>query len=312
MSAAEPIAPRILDEAADWLVRLHQDASEETRSACADWQRQSPQHALAWDRAERLMGHLGSLPPALAMPTLGRERQLDRRRALKQLALLLAVAPVGLAAWRTQPWQDWSADQHTGVGEQRRWPLPDGSLLTLNTDSAVDIAFTPALRLVRLLRGEIFLDALVGSRPFLVTTREGRMHTREARFNVRQDEGATRVAVLQGRVEVMPSHGAGQWLGAGESVLLSALGIASVAPSPAPDAWTHGMLMADRMPLQTLLSELGRYRRGVLRCDPAVAQLAVSGAFPLLDSNLALSMLQSTYSLRIRRVTDFWITLAAA
>ena len=63
---------------------------------------------------------------------------------------------------------------------------------------------------------------------------------------------------------------------------------------------------------QALLGELSRYRRGVLRCDPAVAQLAVSGAFPLLDSNLALSMLQATYPLRIRRVTDFWITLAAA
>ncbi|MFK8402364.1 FecR domain-containing protein [Pseudomonas sp. BGr12] len=312
MSTAEPIAARILDEAADWLVRLQQDASEENRRACIDWQRQSPQHARAWDRAERLLGHLGSLPPALAMPTLGRERTLDRRRALKQLAVLLAVAPVGLAAWRTQPWQDWSADQHTGIGEQRKLPLPDGSLLTLNTDSAVDIAFTPAQRLVRLLRGEIFLDARADSRPFLVTTREGRVHTREARFNVRQGVASTSVSVVHGRVEVAPLQGLSQWLGAGESVLLSAGSINAALPSPSPDAWTHGMLMADRMPLQTLLGELSRYRRGLLRCAPAVANLAVSGAFPLLDSNLALAMLQSTYPLRIRRMTDFWITLAAA
>lgn len=54
--------------------------------------------AYPWDRAERLMGHLGSLPPALAMPTLGRERQLDRRRALKQLALLLANGCCPMAA----------------------------------------------------------------------------------------------------------------------------------------------------------------------------------------------------------------------
>ncbi|WP_325435312.1 FecR family protein [Pseudomonas nitroreducens] len=312
MTAAEPIAPRILDEAADWLVRLQHDASEETRRACADWQRQSPQHARAWDRAERLLGHLGSLPPALAMPALGRDRTLDRRRALKQLVVLLAVAPVGLTTWRTQPWQDWLADQHTAVGEQRKLPLPDGSLLTLNTDSAVDITFTPAQRLVRLLRGEIFLDTRADSRPFLVTTREGRMQTAEARFNVRQADGATRVAVQHGRVQVSPLQGSGQWLGAGESVLLTAQSIAAMPSTPNPDAWTHGMLMADRMPLQALLDELSRYRRGVLRCDPAVAQLAVSGAFPLLDSNLALSMLQATYPLQIRRVTDFWITLAAA
>lgn len=312
MNAAEPIAARILDEAADWLVRLQHDASEENRRACTDWQRQSAQHARAWDRAERLLGHLGSLPPALAIPTLGRERTLDRRRALKQLAVLLAIAPVGLAAWRTQPWQDWNADQHTGIGEQRKLPLPDGSLLTLNTDSAVDIAFTPAQRLIRLLRGEIFLDTRADRRPFLVTTHEGRLHTREARFNVRQDNDSTRINVLHGRVEVSPLRGTGQWLDAGESVLLSAPSLSALPASPSPDAWTHGMLMADRMPLRALLDELGRYRRGVLRCDPAVAQLAVSGAFPLLDGNLALSMLQSTYPLRIHRVTDFWITLAAA
>lgn len=312
MSVAEPIAPRILDEAADWLVRLQQDASEETRSACADWQRLSPQHARAWDRAERLMGHLGNLPPALAMPTLGRERSLDRRRALKHLAVLLAVAPAGLAAWRTQPWQDWTADQRTAVGEQRKLPLPDGSLLTLNTDTAVDIAFTPAQRLVRLLRGEILLDARADDRPFLVTTREGRLHTAAARFNVRQSADSTAVSVLRGRVEVVPLQGNGQWLNAGESVRLSPLSIAAIAPLPSPDAWTHGMLMADRMPLHALLEELARYRHGVLRCDPAVAQLPVSGAFPLQDRALALSMLQATYPLRIRRVTDYWITLAPA
>jgi transmembrane sensor len=312
MSVAEPIAARILDEAAEWLVRLQQDASEDNRRACADWQRQSPQHARAWVRAERLLGQLGSLPPALAMPALGRERALDRRRGLKQLAVLLAIAPVGLAAWRAQPWQDWSADQHTGVGEQRKLPLPDGSLLTLNTDSAVDITFTPAQRLVHLLRGEIFLDARADSRPFLVTAREGRVHTREARFNVRQGDASTSVSVLHGHVEVTALQGSSQWLGAGDSVLLSSSSISAAPLSPSPDAWTHGMLMADRMPLQTLLGELSRYRHGVLRCDPAVAQLAVSGAFPLLDSNLALSMLQSTYPLRIRRVTDLWITLSAA
>ena len=41
--------------------------------------------------------------------------------------------------------------------------------------------------------------------------------------------------------------------------------------------------MADRMPLAEVLAELARYRRGLLRCDPQLARLAVSGAYPLLD-----------------------------
>ncbi|MBH9327964.1 FecR family protein, partial [Pseudomonas aeruginosa] len=78
------------------------------------------------------------------------------------------------------------------------------------------------------------------------------------------------------------------------------------------DAWTRGMLMADRMPLAEVLAELARYRRGVLRCDPQLARLAVSGAYPLLDLRRTLGMLQATYPLKVRGVTDYWISLVPA
>ncbi|MBG6388477.1 DUF4880 domain-containing protein, partial [Pseudomonas aeruginosa] len=162
MNAADEgrIPSPILDEAAEWLVRLQDSGcTDDTRQACAQWRQRSPQHAHAWERAERLLQCLGRLPPELALPTLGRERGLDRRRAIKHLALVLGGASLGLATWQAEPLRDWLADQRTGVGEQRRLTLPDGSLLTLNTDSAVDLAFDASQRLVRLLRGEIFVDS---------------------------------------------------------------------------------------------------------------------------------------------------------
>ncbi|WP_033875799.1 DUF4880 domain-containing protein, partial [Pseudomonas aeruginosa] len=162
MNAADEgrIPSPILDEAAEWLVRLQDSGcTDDTRQACAQWRQRSPQHAHAWERAERLLQCLGRLPPALALPTLGRERGLDRRRAIKHLALVLGGASLVLATWQAEPLRDWLADQRTGVGEQRRLTLPDGSLLTLNTDSAVDLAFDASQRLVRLLRGEIFVDS---------------------------------------------------------------------------------------------------------------------------------------------------------
>ncbi|MFU7526861.1 FecR/PupR family sigma factor regulator, partial [Pseudomonas paraeruginosa] len=67
------IPSHILDAAADWLVRLQDSAcSDAPRQACARWRQLSPQHAHAWERAARLLQRLGSLPPALALPTLGR------------------------------------------------------------------------------------------------------------------------------------------------------------------------------------------------------------------------------------------------
>ncbi|HGM4290167.1 TPA: FecR/PupR family sigma factor regulator, partial [Pseudomonas aeruginosa] len=104
-SAGEGRIPSpILDEAAEWLVRLQDSGcTDDTRQACAQWRQRSPQHAHAWERAERLLQCLGRLPPALALPTLGRERGLDRRRAIKHLALVLGGASLGLATWQAEP-----------------------------------------------------------------------------------------------------------------------------------------------------------------------------------------------------------------
>ncbi|MGU1679430.1 FecR/PupR family sigma factor regulator, partial [Pseudomonas aeruginosa] len=99
MNAADEgrIPSPILDEAAEWLVRLQDSGcTDDTRQACVQWRQRSPQHAHAWERAERLLQCLGRLPPALALPTLGRERGLDRRRAIKHLALVLGGASLGL------------------------------------------------------------------------------------------------------------------------------------------------------------------------------------------------------------------------
>ncbi|WP_240678781.1 FecR domain-containing protein, partial [Pseudomonas aeruginosa] len=175
------------------------------------------------------------------------------------------------------------------------------------------LPFVPCRVLRGLLRAASPLGSPPAPRPFRVPTAEARLHAGAARFNVRQEMAATRVAVLAGRVELSPLHGRGRWLESGESVRLGADGEARrLAFDGLPDAWTRGMLMADRMPLAEVLAELARYRRGVLRCDPQLARLAVSGAYPLLDLRRTLGMLQATYPLKVRGVTDYWISLVPA
>ena len=51
-------------------------------------------------------------------------------------------------------------------------------------------------------------------------------------------------------------------------------------PAMHEDAWLQGALYADNMRLDAFIAELGRYRRGRLACDPAVAGLRISGSFP--------------------------------
>ena len=75
-------------------------------------------------------------------------------------------------------------------------------------------------------------------------------------------------------------------------------------------AWQQGSIIAINRPLGELLAELSRYRPGVVRCDPAIAQLKVSGAFPIDDTDRALAALESGFSLRIERYTRYWVRVS--
>jgi len=71
------------------------------------------------------------------------------------------------------------------------------------------------------------------------------------------------------------------------------------------------MLVAAHMRLQDFLAELGRYRRGQLNCDPKVAELLISGTYPIDDSERILSLLEISLPVRVRRFTRYWVTVEA-
>jgi transmembrane sensor len=74
-------------------------------------------------------------------------------------------------------------------------------------------------------------------------------------------------------------------------------------------AWTEGVIVADRMPLGQLVAELDRYLPGKLRCDPAVADLTISGVFPLDQPARILAAIARTLPVRVDSFTEYWITL---
>lgn len=77
-------------------------------------------------------------------------------------------------------------------------------------------------------------------------------------------------------------------------------------------AWQQGSIIAIDRPLAALLNDLSRYRPGVLRWDPAIGDLKVSGVFPIDDTDLALAALESGFALRVTRYSRFWVQVARA
>ncbi len=310
---------RLLDEAADWLMRQH--GAGMTAAERADferWRQASPAHVRAWERAERLMGKLGGLPPALALPALDRPARRGRRAAVARLAALLAVAPAGWLGWRLAQEQGWTADLRTATGEQRTVTLADGSRLLLDTGTAVDIQFDSSQRLLHLRQGAISLQTAPDPggmhRPLVVHTALGRLRALGTRFTVRLDGAAALLAVTEGAVEVTPRGASAPALvvPAGRQTVVTGQGAGPLRPvAPQDHAWVHGMLMADAMPLAEVCAQLARYRPGLLHCAPEVAQRKVSGAYPLADTDRALAMLADTHALQIhRRWGGYWVTVA--
>ncbi|MOA40347.1 fec operon regulator FecR [compost metagenome] len=72
------------------------------------------------------------------------------------------------------------------------------------------------------------------------------------------------------------------------------------------------MLVVSRMRLDDFLAELGRYRRGRLGCDPAVAHLLVSGAYPLADTDRVLAALTSSLAVQVHFLSRYWVTVRPA
>jgi transmembrane sensor len=66
------------------------------------------------------------------------------------------------------------------------------------------------------------------------------------------------------------------------------------------------------MPLGELVQELARYRPGYLGCAPEVAQLQVSGAFALDDTDQALAALAASFAVQVRYRTRYWVQVEAA
>ena len=325
MSKREPQAldPAIVEQAIQWLVRLRfNQADEQTQRTFEHWLQERPEHVLAWQRVETLGDELTGVPAQLARQTLdGTHHGLRRRESLKLLGIL---ATVGTAAWLGRdytPVPAMLAQQRSSTGEQRRFQLDDGSLIQLNSDSAVDSDFDAQRRLLILRRGEIIVN--VGAdqhspqaRPFWVQSRDGIMRAQSSRFLARELDVGTLVAAQEGSVTVFPGSSqtpASRSVQAGHQLLFTSSS-AQMVRDNGLDLWSwgDGVISARNMRLSDFIVELSRYRPGVLRCAEEVADLRVSGTFQLADNDQVLALIAQSLHLQIDYRTRYWVTVTAA
>ncbi|OLS64907.1 FecR domain-containing protein [Pseudomonas putida] len=299
-------SPQVAEQAVHWLIEIQGGTLDHRQQLAMErWLQASEENRQAWAHIQRVNQRLSGISSPLAHATLQAPASAGRRRALKMLLILGAGSAVGLGVKVSDT--PLMADYRSPLGQRRKMQLDDGSQLQLNTASAADVRFDGAQRLVHLLNGEMMLTVAQEQRPLRVLTRNGLLDLSAGRFNVRQWAGHTGVAVFQGRAGL-----AGEMLESGHQARFDEAGWSvRTALDANSGAWVDGMLVAAHMPLGEFLEELGRYRRGQLNCDPAVARLLVSGSYPLADSERILDLLEVALPVRVKRFTRYWVTVEA-
>lgn len=309
-----PLSIEVAQQAAEWLtVLMQEDVSAEEKREWLAWRQAHGDHERAWQHIERVSGNFRNLDAQAGRSALGR-KHVTRRTSLKTLAWLLFIGATGWTGLKTTPVRAVLADLSTGVGTRRETTLADGSLLQLNSNSAVNIRYTSTQRLLQLVKGELFVATAAeqGSayRPFLVDTEHGEAWALGTRYAVRLDGDATVVAVEEGAVRLVPRRGQPLVLQAGQTARMHADGVEPAqAVSEQTWAWRRGQILADGMRLQDFLNELSRYRHGFVGCDDSVADLRISGVFPVDDTDEVLRSLGHSLPLQVRFINRYWVNV---
>ncbi|MCC2609348.1 FecR family protein [Neorhizobium sp. Rsf11] len=294
----------IAEEAAGWVARLSsRDATDEDRRRFAHWKAKDLAHAAAFKEMSILWRDLAQVPKSVA-PHRG------RRVAGAGVAGLLFLGCLGYMADETGVIDRYRSDFHTPVGMIGRFALDDGSIVTLNTDSAIQVKYDQARRQIILLRGEAFFDVAPNpARPFVVSgerTEAIALGTHYAVKVGRHDE----VMVEEGHVAV--TFGS-------QRAVLEAGGMAELddhgrlrtrtGDVAGLTSWRSGKLVFSGQPLGEVLAELDRYHRGrIVVLDDRASGLRVSGVFGAGNIDQVLRVLEQSLPIRITRLAG-WVTL---
>lgn len=236
----------------------------------------------------------------------------SRRKSLTALLSVFTLSMTGMAVWRHLESEAlrFKATLATLRGKRLRQSLPDGSALTLDAQSHIEVDFSSDRRLTRLLAGAAFFEVKRDeNRPFIVQARDVQVTVLGTRFGVELDapEGIV-VQVESGRVRV-EALGQSHVLTAGQSLRVQPEG-ASLTRVLHPSSWRDGRLEFDTVPLAQVLARIQRYSATSLRATPAVASLPISGTVHVTQAQGWLKSLPGVLPVRINTLADGSIEVA--
>jgi len=299
--------------------------SDATRAAFEAWRCMSADHAAAYARVSAARDAAQALAeePALlslrqqtlARAALAPKPLLSKRKAIAAAVLLLAGAPLaalGIHAWSPKTEQPTGETFRTGIGQQADVTLPDGSTVTLDTASRLEVRYDGDARRV-LLDGQGWFRLKPSDKPFLITAGGHSFTAGTGSFDVRTDPGQVRAFAADGTLAL---SGGDSSVALATGNLLAARGndvtIRRLDDPASFTGWRTGLLQFDDVPVAQAANELNRYRRRPIRiADSRAASLRVSGAFRTAETPAFVDALTSGFPVRVKQDSSEDVVIAS-
>jgi len=298
-------------EARSWVVRLASGRlTAEEATELRRWHARSPRHAYAFAEAKR---HWALMKEAVAdvaaAPASPMKLQVKASRRWFLAGGMAAAASLGAVAIRPPfdlwtPFIDLTADYSTGIGETRTITMAHDVTVQLSTRSRLSLqpGSSDDVR-ASLLGGEAVIAA--ASRPITVSAGDGLVRMVSGRFNLRNDDGAVRVACLDGQADIT-CGGRTVTLRADQEASYRGSQLDAVKPADRDEvtAWQRGFLVFRNRQLRYVLDEVNRYRAGkivLLNRDAGHRPVAIA-SFHLDRLDDVVTQMEALYNLKARHL----------
>ncbi len=289
---------RRLDEAAEWQLRLSQDTDPAVKAGYSAWAADpaNSRAAEAVGKGWAAVGAAGSSPELLKMRqhALARARSASLTRGARwgwaaAACLLVALAGGGLfVELRLR-----APGYETEIGVRREVALPDGSHVSMDSDTAIKVRYTETERALTLTRGRARFDVAHDvKRPFTVTAGSETVVAVGTSFDVEKLDTTVLVTLIQGQVVVKQQDNAAPARGPAKDKAPVALTqgqqlvaqrhaqpVVASADLQVAAAWEAGHLVFHDEPLGAVVERINRYTEHPVSVDPAASSIRISGVF---------------------------------
>ncbi|KTF18445.1 FecR family protein [Pseudoalteromonas sp. H105] len=338
----------IQSQASRWISAMDRGLSDHEKEQFSQWVKQSKAHqdavfdlAKLWDELS-VLNELSALFPNKQVPA--KNTVMPYTVAASFIAVVLMAtfmyASINFYPDTVEEQAKYSKIYRTKVGEQATYVLPDSTIVQLNTNSLLEVAYTQGRRQLILSRGEgRFNVAKDASRPFSVMAGDKSFTALGTIFNVQRNAASDlELVVTEGKVMItdptvevnaedfiklqaasndtarVKEFNANIVI-SGEKALIKESITKPIKQLSLDDvqqdlAWQQGMLIFNGEPLSEALQEVSRYTATRFELtDPALASLKVAGVFKAGDIIGLLDSLQVNLAIKHQRLGEHIVRL---